>query len=204
MELQTVRTAIRPWRRSDDEIADRWPPYGDPLETLWNLPRSFNSTDFWPGSFTGPYEREAWAVESHDGRLMGRISLREIDRRVPQARLGVTFGSPYVSRGLGTEALTSFLNYYFINMGFASMVLDVAAPNERAVRCYERLGFAHMYSDWRQAGLSFDQRILDRAVYRHLARFFSFERRGLFVEFYEMRLDREQWLKFAQPQYVAS
>src|SRR5262245_51039365 len=201
MELRSDRTLIRLWRRSDDDIADHWPSYNDPIEPLWNLPRAASSSDFWAGAYT-PYEREAWSVESRDGRLIGRISLREIDRRASQARLGVTFGAPYVSRGLGTEALACFLRYYFLDLHFAVMVLDVAAPNERAVRCYLRLGFEYVGSDWRQAGSSFDRRVLERTSYRHLSRFFSPDRRGLMVEFYEMRLDRERWLTYTQPHYA--
>lgn len=193
MELRSARLIMRPWRRGDDDLADRWPPYHDPLEPLWNLARPLSGADFWGGGFINPYEREAWAVEGNDGRLMGRISLREIDRRSAQARLGVTFGAPFVSRGYGTEALEHFIEYYFSEMKFAAMVLDVAAPNQRAVRCYKRLGFRYICSDWRQAGSAFDRRVLDQPSYQHLAHHFAYDRRGLFVEFFEMRLERDQW-----------
>jgi RimJ/RimL family protein N-acetyltransferase len=171
MELQSARTIIRPWRHGDDDLFDRWPPYYDPLEPLWNLPRASSSTDFWTGGLMHSYEREAWAVESRDHRLMGRISLREIDRRALQARLGVTFGAPFVGKGLGTEALRCFLHYYFTDMRFQVMVLDVAAPNERAVRSYESLGFMYVGSDWRTASSSFDRSTLAKPGYQHLTRF---------------------------------
>ena len=191
MELYSARAILRPWRRGDDQRADRWPPYDDPFEPIWNLPRTLSASDFWP---SGLHERETWAVESYDSQLMGRISLREIDHQAARARLGVTFGAAYIGRGLGTETLTCFLEYYFGTMRFASMLLDVAAPNVRAVHCYERLGFCHVGSDWRQASSTFDRYVLEQQRYHTLARFFRSERRGLFVEFYEMRLDEERWL----------
>jgi RimJ/RimL family protein N-acetyltransferase len=89
-------------------------------------------------------------------------------------------------------------------MRFSAKLLDVAAPNERAVRCYQRLGFMYVASDWRQAGSGFDRRVLERTSYRHLARFFNPERRGLLVEFYEMRLEYERWLAYAQAHYATS
>ncbi len=191
MELYSARAIIRPWRRGDDQRADRWPPYNDPFEPIWNLPRPLSGSDLWLGGF---HERETWAVESHDAQLMGRISLREIDHQTARARLGVTFGAAYIGRGLGTETLTRFLEHYFNQMQFTTMLLDVAAPNVRAVHCYERLGFYYVSSDWRQASSNFDRYILERPQYRNLARFFRSERRGLFVEFFEMRLDEERWL----------
>lgn len=191
MELRSSRLTIRPWQRHDDELADEWPPYNDPFDSIWNLPRP--SGDGWSYGFDLPSGRRSWAVEDRSGRLVGRISLREIDERRSQARLGVTFGAPYVSQGLGTDALCIFLDYYFAELGFALMVLDVAAPNQRAVRCYQRLGFDYVSSDWRPAGIFFDRRVLDDPRYLTMRRFFRAGPRGLQVEFFEMQLQREAW-----------
>lgn len=140
MELRGPRVLIRPWKYHDDELADDWPPYNDPFDPLWNLPRpaSFGG-GMWNALLEYGIYRRSWAVENNNGALIGRISLREIDERRGQARLGVTFGAPYVGRGLGTEALTLFLDYYFETLRYHLMALDVAAPNVRAVRCYTRL-----------------------------------------------------------------
>lgn len=193
MELRSERTIIRPWHPQDDRRLNLWPPYNDPFETLWNLPRGWTS-DFWSAAHEHGSERESWAVENTLGDLMGRISLREIDRKRCQSRLGITFGSPYVGRGYGTEALSRFLSYYFRVCGYSTMVLDVAAPNQRAVRSYLNLGFEYVSSDWRQASSLFDRRVLDQPGYRELRCFFQFERLRVRVEFYEMRLDYVRWL----------
>ena len=204
MELRSARTVIRPWRRGDDQVADRWPPYHDPLEPLWNLPRSYSGRGSWAGAFDLPFERESWAVENKAGQLIGRISLREIERVRGQARLGVTFGAPYVGQGLGTEALARFLDHFFNAMDFAVMVLDVAAPNIRAVRCYQRLGFTYMSSDWRQAGSAFNHRILEQPDYMDLAPLFQIERQRVAVEFYEMQLERQRWFAQRFSQFAAT
>lgn len=193
MELRSERTIIRPWRTQDEKRLDLWPPYNDPFETLWNLPRSWSS-ELWSSGFDTSSERETWAVENSIGDLIGRISLREIDRKHQQSRLGITFGAPYIGRGYGTEALSRFLNYYFRVCGYNRMVLDVAAPNQRAVRSYLNLGFEYVSSDWRQASSLFDKRVLDQPGYRELRCFFQVERLRVRVEFYEMRLDYVRWL----------
>jgi RimJ/RimL family protein N-acetyltransferase len=195
MELRSIRTSIRLWKRQDDDLSDEWPSYKDPLEPIWNIPRRFTGgAETWYNGFDNGIMRRTWAVEDRKGHLIGRISLREIDERKGQARLGITFGAPFVGRGLGTEALAIFLDYYFTNLGFQAMVLDVAGPNQRAVRCYTRLGFRCIGSDWRYAGTNFDSRILDDPRYAHVRQFFRADQRGLLVQFLEMQLVKEEWL----------
>jgi RimJ/RimL family protein N-acetyltransferase len=193
MVLRSARVSLRSWTFHDDELADEWPPYHDPLEPLWNLPRQAGlSNEPW-SFFEGSSLRRTWAVEDRSGHLIGRISLRDIDNRRLQARLGITFGAPYIGQGLGTEALAVFLDYFFTDFGLQLMVLDVAAPNQRAVRSYERLGFRHVASDWRIADSRFDRRVLDTPSYRQLQRFFRTRQYGLEVLFYEMELHKDDW-----------
>lgn len=194
MELHSRRVVIRPWQRRDEDLADQWPSYGDPFESIWNLPRTASTDDSWGGRLEIGAARRSWAVENEAGRLIGRISLREIDERRGQARLGVTFGAPFVGQGLGTDALVLFLNYFFSDLGFQTMVLDVAAPNKRAVRCYRRLGFRHVGSDWRLASVFFDSSVLQDPRYMDLRSHFRYVLRGLEVEFLEMQITRIEWL----------
>jgi RimJ/RimL family protein N-acetyltransferase len=200
MKLRGLRVLIRPWESHDDDVADTWPPYNDPFDPLWNLPRpSSFSGSVWHTFLENGARRQSWAVEDATGALIGRISLREIDRQRGQARLGVTFAAPYVGRGLGTEALTLFLDYYFGALDYRLLVLDVAAPNVRAVRCYTRLGFQYVESDWRNVSVLFDRRVLDQPRYAPLRRHFRDDMRGLKVEFFEMRLCREEWIRRRSP-----
>lgn len=194
MALRGARVNIRPWQRQDERILDRWPPYNDPLESLWNLPRQLSvAGESWYGMWEGSSSRRTWAVENLTGDLIGRISLREIDERKGQARLGIMFGAPYVGQGLGSESLALFLDYFFFELGFQRMVLDVAAPNQRAVRCYQRLGFCLAGDDWREAGSLFDPQILNSNLYSELRQFFRSGQHGVWVQFFEMALLRADW-----------
>ncbi|MBC8160837.1 MAG: GNAT family N-acetyltransferase [Roseiflexaceae bacterium] len=191
MDLRSTRVSMRPWQHHDEAQADAWPPYHDPFEPLWNLSRQSSS---WPGGFEFG-SRRTWAVETQDGKLAGRISLREVDERRGSARLGITFGAPYVGKGLGSEALELFIDYFFEDLGFAVMVLDVAGPNRRAIRSYERLGFVYVGNDWRCVGNSFDRRLLDQPQYSHVQRFFRQGPRCFEVQFFEMELQQQGWLR---------
>jgi RimJ/RimL family protein N-acetyltransferase len=192
IEMQSDRVRIRPWEQRDLLAQESWPRYKDPFSSLWNTPR--------PVSLNGDYVgyaasmRRIWAIEDRHKRLIGRISLREVEQHRQHSRLGISLGSPYVGQGLGTEALTLFLNHYFGPMGFLSMLLDVAGFNRRAVHCYERLGFRHVGSDWRHVGRDPALRLLDNPAYRELQPFFRRERRGAWVQFFEMELRKEEWI----------
>lgn len=192
IEMQSDRVRIRPWEQRDLLAQESWPRYKDPFSSLWNTPR--------PVSLNGDYVgyaasmRRIWAIEDRHKRLIGRISLREVEQNRQHSRLGISLGSPYVGQGLGTEALTLFLNHYFGPMGFLSMLLDVAGFNRRAVHCYERLGFRHVGSDWRHVGRDPALRLLDNPAYRELQPFFRRERRGAWVQFFEMELRKEEWI----------
>jgi len=190
-ELLGERVRIRPWRRADTLMQERWPRYSEPFSSLWNIPRPYHSSyddQFWTGA------TEAWAIELRSGQLIGRLSLREIDRKQQSARLGISLAQPYVGQGLGGEALRLFLAYYFGSLGFQRMVLDVAAFNQRAVRCYQRLGFVELRSEWRHTGNDPVLRLLDEEQYQHLRPYFRRNRFDTQVEFYEMELTREAWL----------
>jgi RimJ/RimL family protein N-acetyltransferase len=196
VELQGKLVRVREWRRSDNRLMEAWPPFSDPLDQIWNLPRSVSA-----GGESGfddwGLDRRTWAIEDLSARLIGRISLREIDPRLGQARLGISMGAPYVGKGMGSEALRLFLGHYFGALGFAMMVLDVAAPNQRAVRCYRRLGFRTVGEDWRAVPASVDLRFLDNPEYTPLMSHFRFGRHGVWVQFFEMELPKTQHIAAA-------
>src|SRR3954447_3666177 len=106
MVLQNERISIRTWTFHDDELLDEWPPYNDPTEPLWNLPRRVvYGRDQWNQFFEGSCMRRTWAVEERSGCLIGCISLGDINNGKVQERVNITFGSPYIGRHLDTDAL---------------------------------------------------------------------------------------------------
>lgn len=191
--IQGRRVRLRPWQRRDTLSQELWPRYTEPFSSLWNIPRPYYADDEgvrsgWSG------QRYAWAVDDQIQRLIGRISLREIDTRRASSRLGISLAQPYVGQGLGTEALALFFDHYFDSLGFATLRLDVAAFNRRAVRCYERLGFVYVDSEWRSAGTDPSLRLLDDPRHTDVLPFFRRGRFETLVEFYEMVLSRTQWI----------
>jgi RimJ/RimL family protein N-acetyltransferase len=199
IRLKGERVTIRPLTRQDLRTMSRWPSFDDPLYRIFDWPkRSELSDDLWFYQLMRDKGRVYFAIENENGELIGRLSLREVKKRT-SARLGIGFGPQYVGQGYGTEALRLFLRYYFQEMRFERMVLDVAAVNERAVRCYERCGFRHVGEHYQYAGNDSDLAFLDESSYDHLRHFFKRDHYRNMVLTYDMELLRKDWLAEQEP-----
>ena len=198
IRLQGERVTIRPLTRQDLRIMSDWPSFEDPLYKLFDWPkRSSASDDLWYHHLIRDKSRVYYAVENEANDLIGRISLREIDGQA-SSRLGIGFGPQFVSQGYGTEALRLFLEHYFLDLGFARLVLDVAAVNRRAVRCYERSGFKTTGTHFQYAGTKDELAFLHEARYQHLQPFFKHKRYRTVMLAYDMVLERDDWLAMHQ------
>jgi RimJ/RimL family protein N-acetyltransferase len=192
--LKGERVTIRPLTRQDLRTMSKWPSFDDPLYRLFDWPkRSELSDDLWFHQLMRDKSRVYYAVDNEADMLIGRLSLRDIKKRA-SARLGIGFGPQYVGQGYGTEALGLFLRYYFQEMRFERMVLDVAAVNVRAVRCYERCGFKHVDEHYQYAGGDGDVAFLDQPAYAHLRHLFKRDRYRNMVLAYDMEILRKDWL----------
>jgi aminoglycoside 6'-N-acetyltransferase len=84
---------------------------------------------------------EALAIEV-DGELAGiLIVTEEDDPGYRHAALDITLAGAYQGRGLGREALRLAIDRLVTEHGHHRFTIDPAAENERAIRCYEAVGF---------------------------------------------------------------
>jgi len=192
--LNGKRILIREIQDADLQQMDDWRDFDDPLHHLSNLPRPNSlSRDMWFSLHASDPTR-LWfvVVRREDGQVLGSVTLREMVMH-KSARLGVTFGAEYVDQGYGTEALELFLSFYFNELGFRRLVLDVAAANSRARHVYEKLGFCHTGRHYRDIPNDQDLSFLEQDAYREIRPFFrrTLGRRQLL--FYDMALDKRDW-----------
>jgi RimJ/RimL family protein N-acetyltransferase len=180
-------------KREDLDAMMRWRPLADPLYQAFDFPhRSATQHIQWFDWRRRDASRRLYSIEDEQKRVIGSLTLREIDGR-RSARLGITLGADFVSKGYGSEALSLFLDHYFGSMGFARMVLDVAATNLRAVRAYKTLGFRQVGQHYRSANHPSYRILRQDPIYRHLWRFFRRQGTAYQVLFYDMALTREEW-----------
>jgi len=199
MRLRGPRVTIRPMKQADLDAMVQWRPFADPLYLPFDFPRQSRSEyTHWFEWRSQDLSRRLYTIEDENQQVIGSLTLREIYGR-QSARLGITIGADFVSHGYGTEALELFLDHFFGEMGFAEMVLDVAATNLRAVRCYRALGFRQVGEHYRPASDP-SYRILQRQPhYRHLWHFFRQQGAISQVLFYDMALSRDDWWALSTP-----
>jgi RimJ/RimL family protein N-acetyltransferase len=197
MRLRGARITIRPMKRTDVDAMAHWRPAIDPLYQPFDFPRRGRAEHLrWFEWRNRDPSRRLYTIEDEEHRVIGSLTLREINGHW-SARLGITLGADFVSQGYGTEALRLFLDHYFGEMGFAQMVLDVAATNLRAVRSYQSLGFRQIDYHYRPVDHPSYRRIQQDPHYRHLRTYLRQQAGVTQVLFYDMILTREEWCRIS-------
>jgi aminoglycoside 6'-N-acetyltransferase len=65
----------------------------------------------------------------------------ETDPEFRHAGIDLFLGAPFQGRGLGTDAVRTLARHLVRDLGHHRLVIDPAAHNERAIRCFEKVGF---------------------------------------------------------------
>ncbi len=82
-----------------------------------------------------------FAVE-HEGEVIGLAQIyEEPDPDNRHAGIDLFLGSPYQRQGLGTDTVRTLARHLVRERGHHRLVIDPVVENERAIRCYERVGF---------------------------------------------------------------
>ena len=87
------------------------------------------------------HDAVALAVEL-DGGVAGMIQFHEEDEPdFRHAGMDIFLSTECHGRGLGADAVRTLARHLFEGRGHHRVTIDPAAANERAIRCYERVGF---------------------------------------------------------------
>ena len=114
-----------------------------------------------------------------DGEVAGLIQYyEEDDPEYRHAGIDVFLGAPFQGHGLGTDAVATLARHLVHDRGHHRLMIDPAAENAAAIRCYERVGFRRvgvMREHWRGPDGAWHDGLLDgpargRASARRLSR----------------------------------
>ena len=78
----------------------------------------------------------------YDGRVAGMIQFHEENEPdFRHAGIDLLLSAAFQGRGLGVDAVRTVARHLIVERGHHRLVIDPAADNGRAVRCYEKVGF---------------------------------------------------------------
>lgn len=81
-------------------------------------------------------------VDSETNELLGNAGLADINHLHGTAEIGLFIGNKENwGKGYGTEALCLLLDYAYAKLNLHNIMLHVYSFNERAICCYEKVGF---------------------------------------------------------------
>ena len=89
-----------------------------------------------------PVSKRTLAIETLDGRFIGEIEILNVSWRLHTGELRVVIGEKdYWNRGIGEDAVYTFVKWVFENYSIKTIYLRVDKENHRARRCYNKIGF---------------------------------------------------------------
>ncbi|MEK3805829.1 GNAT family protein [Bacillus sp. FSL H8-0547] len=112
-------------------MPEKYPPFSK-VETQSWIEMCINKTN--------GYEQKAIVTE--DGKHIGWIDLKNIDKMNRHAELGIAIGNKlYWGKGFGLAAMKEMLVLGFGELGLNKIWLRVEVDNEKAIKSYKRMGY---------------------------------------------------------------
>ena len=130
------------------EDAERWAEWFNDLEVTIPL----GDEAYTPTSLLGEQEairdvlennRHVFSiVDQETDRVIGRCMFFNVDAVSRTAMMGIVIGEKdHWDQGYGQEAISLLLDYGFNLLNLHSVMLGTFAFNQRAIHCYEKVGF---------------------------------------------------------------
>ncbi len=143
------RVRLRGAERSDLDKFVEW--VNDPEVTAGLtlfLPMSSVDEEKWfETAMQKPQEEKPLVIDMKDGtdwRLIGNSSFFDFDWVARASEVGIMIGDKTVwNQGYGSEVMSLLLRHGFGTLNLNRVFLRVYAGNKRAIRTYEKVGFAH-------------------------------------------------------------
>lgn len=130
-----------PLTLEDGDKLKEWTTFESPLFVGYN----YNSLterekQYWYISKQKRFNSSYFSIYIGD-EMIGYIGIKEINKLLKTAKLGIVFDSKWTSKGYGSVLLEQFLEYYFKELNMRRLDLEVNSWNDRAIRLYEKFGF---------------------------------------------------------------
>ncbi len=151
-ELITERTTVHRALPDDLPKIATWPEYSARLAALSMNRQETPRPDgrLWWERIDAPDRCHYSVVLRESGEIIGVHAFVRIDwASATVANMGIRIRADVCDQGYGSETLAPLLKGA-LDSGIQSIRLDVAATNQRAVRCYDKCGMAIVDEFWRE------------------------------------------------------
>ena len=108
----------------------------------FDYPTSIAKTEAWFAKNVLAPNRMDFAIESHDGNVVGFGGYVNIDKVVRKGELYIFIGQPYWPEGYGREAYKLITNYGFIEFGFNRVYGYQLGHNVKAHNSVKKIGWS--------------------------------------------------------------
>jgi RimJ/RimL family protein N-acetyltransferase len=82
-----------------------------------------------------------WVIETPERVAVGTINTHHCDRRTGTFSYGIVIGSAHRKRGYASAAITLVLKYYFEELRYQKVTIEIHSYNISSVQLHESLGF---------------------------------------------------------------
>jgi RimJ/RimL family protein N-acetyltransferase len=142
--LKGKKTILRPLRKATDfELCLRW--INDPDVNQYLLvyfPVTEKKEEEWFDRIANNPNEIVLGIETLDGKLIGNMALVHINAKDRTASTGALIGEKeYWSKGYGTDAKMTLLNYAFNTLNLRKINSSVYAFNKRSLRYNLKCGY---------------------------------------------------------------
>lgn len=166
------------------EIKD-WVNFKDPRLSGYNYGNLSNfEINFWYNSICSPRKKYFAVRKKSDDRFIGFVGLKNYNPLTKRSLLGIVFDANYVSEGYGYDAMIVLLDYYFNDLKFKEMLLEVNLFNDRALNLYKKIGF-------KQRGMALE--LFENQDIEFDGRYFEKKGNLIYSKILKMKLTKEDY-----------
>lgn len=165
----------------------KWSKHTDRLYADYDFPQMEKSELFDWYRIKTQKGRVLISICSFDGELIGYLSLRNIRRFFKVSELGIVLNPAQIEKGYGTDAIKTFLKWYFNKLKFKKLLLSVAMYNARAYKVYQKIGFVEKYKFFD----TFENEEIDPTIddsYTNIRQYFKKKKDTLYVRCIKMQI----------------
>jgi RimJ/RimL family protein N-acetyltransferase len=151
LPIQEGDLTVRRCTREDYECFAAWPPYPPHFECF-----RFSFADLPPTErdrvFEERYNRSELVqltVDRGEDVTVAYVNFQKVDWAAGTIdNMAIRVHPSFCDQGIGTAMMIMIRDWWW-RQGMGSLRLDVAGPNTRAQRCYEKVGFVRTGEIWR-------------------------------------------------------